>query len=60
MLKLALAFFVVALIAAVFGYGGIAAGAASIAQVLFWGFVILAAIALLAALVSGRELQRWR
>jgi uncharacterized membrane protein YtjA (UPF0391 family) len=52
MLKLALAFFIVALIAAVFGYGGIAAGAASIGQILFWGFVILAAVALLAGLVS--------
>jgi uncharacterized membrane protein YtjA (UPF0391 family) len=60
MLKLALAFFIVALIAAVFGYGGIAAGAASIGQILFWGFVILAAVALLAGLVSGRPPYRLR
>ena len=60
MLRLALAFFIVALIAAVFGYGGVAAGAASIAQILFWGFVILAAVALLAGLVSGGPRYRLR
>lgn len=38
--KWALAFFIVALIAAVFGFGGIVAGATSIAKILF--FVALA------------------
>ncbi|WP_019960838.1 DUF1328 domain-containing protein [Woodsholea maritima] len=54
MLRLALAFFIVAIIAAVFGFGGIAAGAASIAQILFFGFLILFAIALVVGLVQGR------
>ena len=60
MLRLALAFFIVAIVAAVFGYGGIAAGASSIAQVLFWGFIVLAAVALLAGLVSTRPPYRLR
>ncbi len=60
MLRLALAFFLVAIVAAVFGYGGIAAGAASIAQVLFWGFIVLAAVALVAGLVSTRPPYRLR
>ncbi len=42
--KWALAFFIVALIAAVFGFGGIVAGAASIAKILF--FVALAVFVL--------------
>ena len=40
MLHYALLFFVVAIIAAVFGFGGIAAGAAGIAKVLFVLFLI--------------------
>lgn len=55
MLKWAIIFFVVALIAAVFGFGGIAAGAASIAKIVFVGFVILAVAALLASAVSNRR-----
>lgn len=53
MLRWALGFFVVALIAAVLGYGGIAAGAAGIAKLLFFGFLVLAAIALVAGLIRG-------
>jgi uncharacterized membrane protein YtjA (UPF0391 family) len=51
MLHWAAVFFVIALIAALFGFGGIAAGAASIAKVLFVLFIILAII----ALVMGRR-----
>lgn len=42
MLHYAVVFFIIALIAAVFGFGGIAASAAGIAKVLFFVFVILA------------------
>ena len=42
MLHYAVVFFVIALIAALFGFGGIAAGAAGIAQVLFFIFVAMA------------------
>lgn len=49
MLSWALIFFIVALIAGVFGFGGIAAASAGIAQILFYVFVIL----FLASLVMG-------
>jgi uncharacterized membrane protein YtjA (UPF0391 family) len=42
MLHYAVVFFVIALIAALFGFGGIAAGAAGIAKILFVVFIILA------------------
>lgn len=41
MLYWALAFFLIALVAAFFGFGGVAAGAAGIAKVLFFIFVVL-------------------
>ena len=53
MLRAALAFFIIALIAAVFGFGGLAAGAAGIAKLLFFGFLVIAALSLVAHLVSG-------
>ena len=54
MLGYALAFFVVALIAAFFGFSGLAAGAVGIGKILFVGFLILAAISLLVGLARGR------
>lgn len=51
MLRYAVTFFVIALIAAVFGFGGIAASAAGIAQLLFYGFIILAVLSLLAGII---------
>ncbi|HTS23134.1 MAG TPA: DUF1328 domain-containing protein [Casimicrobiaceae bacterium] len=50
MLHYALVFFVIALIAALFGFGGIAAGAAEIAKVLFFIFVILFVVSLIVGL----------
>lgn len=50
MLGWALAFFIVAIIAAVFGFGGIAAGAVTIAKVLFFVFVVLFLLTLIAGL----------
>lgn len=47
MLRWALIFFVLALVAALVGFGGIAAGAAGIAKILFIGFLIVAAVAFL-------------
>jgi uncharacterized membrane protein YtjA (UPF0391 family) len=58
MLRWALIFFVVALIAALFGFGGIAGTAAGIAKILFFGFLIVAAVALVMALAGGRSLSR--
>ncbi|NJL56580.1 DUF1328 domain-containing protein [bacterium] len=50
MLYYAAIFFVVALVAAVLGFGGIAAGAAEIAKILFYVFLALTAISLVASL----------
>ena len=47
MLYWAAVFFVVALVAAVFGFGGIATGAAAIAKILFFIFVIAFLVSLL-------------
>lgn len=56
MLSWALFFFLIALVAAVFGFGGIAGAASGIAQLLFVGFLILAVIVLITG--RGRELLR--
>ena len=53
MLRWAIIFFVVAIIAAVFGFGGIAEGAATIAKVLFFLFLVLFVLSLIWHLVSG-------
>ncbi len=53
MLSWALTFFIFALVAAFLGFGGIAASASSIAQILFYIFVLLFAISLLKGL-AGR------
>jgi len=47
MLYWAAIFFIIALVAAVLGFGGIAAGAAGIAKILFFVFLILFVVALL-------------
>jgi uncharacterized membrane protein YtjA (UPF0391 family) len=47
MLKYAVIFFVIAIIAAIFGFTGIAAGAASIAKVLFYIFIVLFLLAII-------------
>jgi uncharacterized membrane protein YtjA (UPF0391 family) len=46
MLSWALTFFIVAIIAAFFGFGGIASGAAGIAKVLFFLFLIAFVVSL--------------
>ncbi len=47
MLSWALIFFVVAIIAAVFGFGGIASASAGIAQILFFVFLVLFVVSLI-------------
>ncbi len=53
---LGLDFLVVAIIAAALGFGGIAGTAASIAKVLFYIFVAIFLITLLASIFAGRKL----
>ncbi len=55
MLYWALIFFVLALIAGLFGFGGIAAASASIAQILFFIFLGVFVISLIAHLITGRR-----
>jgi uncharacterized membrane protein YtjA (UPF0391 family) len=51
MARWAIIFFIVALIAAVFGFGGIAGDAAWIGQILLFVFLVLAVV----SLVTGRR-----
>jgi uncharacterized membrane protein YtjA (UPF0391 family) len=48
MLSWAVLFFIIAMIAAVFGFGGIAAGAVGIAKILFFFFLVLFVVSLAA------------
>ena len=52
MLHYAVVFLVIALIAAVFGFGGIAAGAVGIAKTLFFVFVIMAIVTFVLGLLK--------
>ncbi len=54
MLQWALTFLVVALIAAVLGFGGIAAGAVEMARILFVIFLVLFIIAAVAHALRGK------
>jgi uncharacterized membrane protein YtjA (UPF0391 family) len=55
MLRWALIFLVVALIAAVLGFGGIAGSAAGIAKIIFGIFVILLIISIVMNMVRGKR-----
>jgi uncharacterized membrane protein YtjA (UPF0391 family) len=56
MLKLALFFLIVSLIAALFGFTGISAAAAGIARVLFIIAIVLFLVLLVAGLMAGSTL----
>ena len=47
MLRMAIGFFIVAIIAAIFGFGGISAAATDIAKILFFVFLVLFVITLI-------------
>ena len=53
MLRWAAIFFVIAIIAAVFGFGGIAAGATEIAKILFFDFLVVFVITLVMGILRG-------
>ena len=57
MLRWALGFFIVAIIAAIFGFGNIADGASDIARILFFFFVVFFAVSLIWALATGRRVS---
>jgi uncharacterized membrane protein YtjA (UPF0391 family) len=54
MLSWAIGFLVIAIVAALFGFGGVASASAGIAQILFFVFIALFVIALIANAVRGR------
>jgi uncharacterized membrane protein YtjA (UPF0391 family) len=54
MLGLAVTFFIIAVLAAIFGFSGIAVGFATIAKVLFFLFLILFVLSLIRSAVTGR------
>jgi len=54
MLYWAIMFFIVAIVAAVFGFGGIASASAGIAQILFFIFIALTIIALVVRAFKGK------
>ena len=54
MLGWAVVFLIIAIIAAIFGFGGIAAGAVTIAKILFFIFIVVFLLTLIMHLVRGR------
>jgi uncharacterized membrane protein YtjA (UPF0391 family) len=55
MLRWSLAFFIIAIVAALFGFTGIAAGASDVARLLFFFFFVVFAVSLLWSAMSGRR-----
>jgi uncharacterized membrane protein YtjA (UPF0391 family) len=58
MLKWALIFLLVALVAAVFGFGGIASTAAGIAKVLFFIAIAVFAVTMVLGLVAAKKITQ--
>ena len=56
MLGWAFFFLIIALVAALFGFGGIAVAAAGIAKVLFWIFLVIFVLMLVFGLSSRRRI----
>jgi uncharacterized membrane protein YtjA (UPF0391 family) len=57
MLRWAAIFFVISIVAALFGFGGIAAGAAEIAKVLFFIFLAICVAFLILGLFAANKLR---
>jgi len=58
MLQWAIAFLILALVAAFFGFAGVAAASAGVAKILFYVFVIIFAVTLLAGVLENRRATR--
>lgn len=56
MLKWAIIFAVISLIAGVLGFGGIAGASAGIAKILFFIFLAICAVLIIAAVVIGKKI----
>jgi len=55
MLRWAAVFFIIAIIAGIFGFGGVASDSAGIARFLFFLFVVIFAVSLIWGLITGRS-----
>ena len=55
MLRWALIFFILSLVAAIFGFGGIASASAGIAKIIFFIFLIVFLISLIMSLIQGKK-----
>lgn len=55
MLGWALAFFILAIVAAVFGFGGVAEAAIDIGQILFFIFLVLFVVSLVSGMMRRRR-----
>lgn len=58
MLRWALGFLIVAIVAAFMGFGGVASTSMTIARTLFYVFLVLFMVALVMTLVRGRAVKR--
>ncbi|MFT8417836.1 MAG: DUF1328 domain-containing protein [Acetobacter sp.] len=58
MLRLALFFLVVSLVAGLFGFGGIASASAGMAKILFFIAIMLFVVFLVVALLAGRAVMK--
>ncbi len=56
----AVGFFIAALVAAVFGFGGVATAFTSVAIILFWAFLALFVLSLIGALARRTQRKRTR
>ena len=59
MIRYAAVFFVIAIIAAFFGYGGVGAWAADFGKLFFFGFLVLAILTALSSLFRGGRGWGW-
>ena len=57
MLRWALIFFLISLVAGVFGFAGVAAGSAAIAKTLFFVAISLFVVFLIAGITAGKEIS---
>jgi uncharacterized membrane protein YtjA (UPF0391 family) len=56
MLRLALFFLVISIVAAIFGFGGLAAASANIARILFFIAIVVFVVLLIGGLMAGSTL----
>jgi uncharacterized membrane protein YtjA (UPF0391 family) len=58
MLRWAVVFFVISLVAGVLGFGGVASGAATVAKILFFLALAVFVVLLIAGIAAGKAITR--